>query len=327
MSAAAGSDGGQTGARPGSDPGQPGVRPGSGAGLSRPGLSVVIASVNGMPYLGRCLDALAERAPDAEVVVADWTDEATRAEVRKRWPGVKLLSFDEAMTIPELRAAGVFAATAPAVALIEDHCLVAPTWAVLLEAAHAGGHEVTGGPIRNVATNRIRDWAAFFCEYSAVMEPMPRGPVAGLPGMNVSYGPNALAAIDDLLRAGRWETWLHPRLQERGFELWCEPEAVVEHDKDFDLGEFLSQRYHYSRSYAGMRNPDLGARRALYALGTPLLVPLLYARMARNVFARRRARRQFLLASPLVLLYVTVWAFGEAIGYAFGGGRSLLKVR
>jgi hypothetical protein len=32
-------------------------------------------------------------------------------------------------------------------------------------------------------------------------------------------------------------------------------------------------------------------------------------------------------ASPLILLYVTVWAFGELVGYLFGGGRSLLKVR
>ncbi|HST25212.1 MAG TPA: glycosyltransferase [Gaiellaceae bacterium] len=295
--------------------------------MARPGLSVVIASVNGMPYLGRCLDALSKRAPGAEVVVADWTDAETRAEVAERWPAVKLLSFDEPMAIPELRAAGVFAASAPIVALIEDHCLVSPTWAELLTSAHAAGHEVAGGPIRNVATGRVRDWAAFFCEYSAVMEPMPHGPVPGLPGMNVSYGRKALAAIDDLLREGRWETWLHPRLQQRGFELWCEPDAVVEHDKGFELGEFLSQRYHYSRSYAGMRNPELGPRRFLYALGTPLLLPLLYWRMARAVFSRRRLRKEFLVATPLVLGYVTVWAFGESIGYAFGGGRSLLEVR
>ncbi len=297
------------------------------ARTSEPGLSVVIASVNGMPYLGKCLDALAERCPGAEIVVADWTDAATRAAVAERWPDVRLLSFDEPMTIPELRAAGVFAATAPVVALIEDHCLVAPGWAERLAAAHAAGHAVVGGPIRNVATSRIRDWAAFFCEYSAVMEPLPAGPVGALPGMNVSYDRRALAAIDDLLRDGRWENWLHPRLVERGFELWCEPDAVVEHDKDFDLGEFLSQRYHYSRSFAGMRNPELGGKRVLYALATPLLVPLLYWRMARNVFSRGRRRRQFLLATPLILLDVSVWAFGEAVGYVFGGGRSLLKVR
>jgi hypothetical protein len=280
-----------------------------------------------MPYLGKCLEALAERCAGAEVVVADWTSEATRLEMTTRWPHVRVLSFDEPMAIPELRAAGVFAATAPVVALIEDHCLVVPDWGKQLLAGHAAGHSVVGGPIRNVATKRIRDWAAFFCEYNAVMEPLPAGPARALPGMNVSYDRRALAAIGDLLRDGRWENWLHPRLEQRGFELWCEPEAVVEHDKDFGLGEFLSQRYHYSRSFAGMRNRELGGKRFLYALGTPLLVPLLYWRMVRNVFGRHRLRREFLLATPLVLLYVSVWAFGEAFGYIFGGGRSLLKVR
>jgi Glycosyl transferase family 2 len=290
-------------------------------------LSVVVASVNGFPYLGTCLDALAERAPEAEVIVADSTDEETRRRVRKGWPRTRLLSFDEPATIPELRAAGAFAASAPAVALIEDHCVVAERWAELHVAAHVAGHAVVGGPIRNLATRRIRDWAAFFCEYSAVMEPMPTGPVPDLPGMNVSYDRRALAAVEDLLRAGRWETWLHPRLRERGFELYCDAEAVVGHDKDFELAEFLSQRYHYSRSYAGLRSEDLGRRRWLYLAGTPLLVPLLYGRIARNVLRRGRDRRELVLATPLIVVYVATWALGEAVGYALGEGRSLLKVR
>ena len=88
---------------------------------------------------------------------------------------MKLLSFDEPMAIPELRAAGVFAATAPVVALIEDHCLVAPAWARAARRRRTRPATASSaGPIRNVATERIRDWAAFFCEYSAVMEPMPR---------------------------------------------------------------------------------------------------------------------------------------------------------
>jgi hypothetical protein len=145
--------------------------------------------------------------------------------------------------------------------------------------------------------------------------------------MNVSYDRDAIAAIDDLLRAGHWESWLHPRLQERGFDLWCDPELVLEHAKDFGFFEFVSQRYHYSRSYAGMRNAQLGWRRVLYALGSPLLVPLAYTRMARHVRSRPTYRRQFRRATPLILFYTVVWAFGEAIGYTFGGGRSILKVR
>jgi hypothetical protein len=295
--------------------------------MTEPELSVVVASVNGLPYLATCLEALAARASGAEIVVADWSGEATRSEVRTRWPEALLLSFDRPQTIPELRAAGVFAATAPNVALIEDHCVVSEQWAELHVAAHRAGHAVVGGPIRNAATSRVRDWAAFFCEYSVVMEPMPRGAVTGLPGMNVSYDRRAIAAIEDLLRAGRWETWLHPRLVERGFELHCEPEAIVEHDKGFELGEFFSQRYHYSRSYAGMRNGDLGSRRWLYLAGTPLLPPVLYGRMAAAVFGRGRHRGSFLAATPLILSYAATWAAGEAVGYAFGGGGSLLRVR
>ena len=295
--------------------------------MSSPELSVVVASVNGLPYLAGCLDALERHAPDAEVVVADWTDDSTRQLVRERWPRVRLLSFDEPRTVPELRAAGIFAAQAPHVAVIEDHCNVVDGWVERLLAAHEEGHPVVGGPIRNACTRRIRDWAAFFCEYSEFMEPVESGVVARLVGMNVSYDREALAAIGDLLEEGHWETSLHPRLRERGFELWSDPRVVIEHAKDFGLLEFASQRYHYSRSYAGMRNARLGGKRLLYALGSPLLVPLAYVRIAGHVRRRPGYGREFYRASPLVLLYAAVWAFGEAVGYVFGGGRSLLRVR
>lgn len=295
--------------------------------MSASELSVVVASVNGLPYLAACLDALQRNAPGTRVIVADWTDAEIRAVVRERFPNVTLLSFDEPQTVPELRAAGIFAAETPYVAVIEDHCNVRPGWAERLLDAHRAGHAVVGGSIRNAATRRTRDWAAFLCEYSAHMEPAPAGAVAGLPGMNVSYDRAALDAIDDLLREGRWESWLHPRLLERGFVLWCDPAAVLDHAKGFGVGEFLSQRYHYSRSHAGMLNAELGRRRVVYLLGSPLLVPLAYWRIARNVLARRSHRRELAQATPLILLYAAVWAAGEAVGYAFGGGRSLLRVR
>jgi hypothetical protein len=295
--------------------------------MEAPELSVVVASVNGLPYLADCLSALERNAPGAEVIVADSTNDATRAHVAERFPNVKLLTFDEQMTVPELRAAGIFAATAPYVALIEDHCNVSPAWAERHLAAHRAGHSVVGGPIRNAADRRVRDWAAFLCEYSGYLPPAGEGAVDDLPGMNVSYDRQAIAAIEDLLREGRWEGWLHARLLERGFELWREPEAILDHAKDFGLQEFLSQRYHYSRSYAGMRNPELGWKRWVYAFGSPLLVPLMYKRVVSNVMRTGRYRGELVRSTPLVLLYSVVWAGGEAIGGFFGGGRSLLRVR
>ena len=294
--------------------------------MSDPELSVVVASLNGFPYLGECLGALA-RGPATEVIVADATDERTRERVRERWPEVRLLSFDEPRTIPELRAAGIAAARAPHVALIEDHCVVRNGWAERIVRDHREGHPIVGGAVRNAATRRLRDWAAFFCEYSEHMEPVPRGTVRVLPGMNVSYDRDAIAAMRELLAAGLWETWLHEHLLRSGFELYADPEITIDHAKDFGFREFVYQRYHYARSYAGLRNPELGWKRFVYLAGSPLLVPLVYARIARNVASRRRHRRELVAATPLILVYLSVWAFGEAVGYALGGGRSLLRVR
>lgn len=295
--------------------------------MTSPELSVVVASVNGLPYLGDCLDALEATARDAEVVVADWTDEATREAVRERWPRVRLLSFDEPKTVPELRAAGIAAAIAPYVAVIEDHCNVRDGWASRIVAAHRAGRAVVGGSIHNAATARIRDWAAFLCEYSEHMAPAPAGEVPSLAGMNVSYDRRALDAMRPLLDEGRWESDLHPHLQQRGFSLFADDGIALDHAKDFGFREFVSQRYHYSRSYAGLRGRALGARRFVHLLGAPLLVPVLYTRIARNVLRRRVHRWELAKATPLILLYLVVWSFGEAVGYAFGGGRSLLKVR
>jgi glycosyltransferase involved in cell wall biosynthesis len=295
--------------------------------MSSPALSVVIASVNGLPYLERCLESLERQAPDTEVIVADWTDGDTRRQVSERWPAVRLLSFEEPMAVPELRAAGIAAARAPYVAVIEDHCVVRDGWAARIRAAHRRGYPVVGGAVRNGATRRLRDWAAFFCEYSEHMDPLPEGPTRSLTGMNVSYDRRAIETMAPLLAEGRWETWLHPHLLDRGIVLYADGDMALDHVKDFDFREFVSQRYHYSRSHAGMRNQELGWKRLLYVLGSPALVPLLYIRIARNVFRKRRHRARFLAATPLVLVYVAVWSFGEAVGYAVGGGRSLLRVR
>jgi hypothetical protein len=286
-----------------------------------------VASVNGFPYLGECLDALVSRCPEAEVIVADWTDEATRRRVRERWPSVRLLSFEEPMAVPELRAAGIAAARAPYVALIEDHCVVHEGWSRRIVEVHRSGHPVVGGPVHNGAIERIRDWAAFLCEYSDFIEPTPPGEVDDLPGMNVSYDRAAISAMEDLLREGRWEFWLHPRLHERGFVFYSDPAIALDHVKDFGVREFISQRYHYSRSHAGTRNAALGWKRLVYFFGSPALVPFFYRRIAGNVIRAGRHRRELALASPLILLYLGVWAAGEAVGYALGGGRSLLKVR
>lgn len=91
---------------------------------------------------------------------------------------------------------------------------------------------------------------------------------------------------------------------------------------------FFSERYHYSRAFAGHRveGERLGAR-FKWAAATPALPPLLIARIAKHVRQRPEYQRRFLATLPLVALFSVVWAFGELVGYLFGPGDSILRIR
>jgi hypothetical protein len=124
-----------------------------------------------------------------------------------------------------------------------------------------------------------------------------------------------------------WEHFLHGRMRELGVRFYSDPDLVVSHKKEFGYGYFVSQRYHYSRSFAGMRME--GApwwRRVAYACATPLLPPLLLARMSSTIMRKRGYGRRFVSCLPVLLTFLVVWAWGEAVGAVLGPGQSLQKV-
>jgi hypothetical protein len=89
----------------------------------------------------------------------------------------------------------------------------------------------------------------------------------------------------------------------------------------------MSQRYHYSRSFAGMRLQSAPlSRRLIYAGATPLLPPLLLWRMATTIQRKGRRKKEFILAVPVIGVFLLSWAWGEAIGALCGPGDSLARV-
>lgn len=300
----------------------------SAAAASEPQLSVVVASVNGQPYITSCLDALARQEEVVgEVIVADCVGPEVTEFVRSAHPSVRLLAFEEPKSVPELRAAGIAAARAEIISITEDHCIPPPDWFRAIVKAHRESeHPAIGGAVDNAATQSIVDWAVFFCEYSTFISPVPAGEVDDLPGPNVSYKRAALDEMRDLLADGYWETFLHWRLQQRGHPLWSDPRVRVDHLKHYRLGEFFVERFHYGRAFAGHRCEFIdGRRRALYLLGSPLLPPVLLLRILRRVLDRRRHLGAFLRSVPSIALFLLAWAAGEWTGYAFGPGRSNLE--
>lgn len=296
--------------------------------MDRPDISIAIACVNGLPYIQDCLDSFARQDAGVsyEVIVADRCNAGCR-EVVRRHPAGRLIEVDRpGATIPELRALAIRQARGKLVGVTEDHCLAAPGWFDAIWQAHASGQSIVGGPVENASTARLLDWAVFFCEYSAFSPPLKRGRGA-VPGNNITYDRSLLPLIDDLLDAGVWEEEFNVRLARHGHATFVEPGAVMLHRKSFGLLEFIGQRYHYARSFAGLRlrRSPLWHRPA-YSVAAAVLPPLLLGRIVRNVWRRGRQRRRLVLALPLLAVFAIASSVGEAIGYLFGPGDSLARV-
>ncbi len=293
-------------------------------------ITVVVPFVNELTDLRKTLAAL-ERARHTEgieaIVVARGSSDAMQL-VRTAFPWAHGIDMAPGTTIPAMRAAAFEQVTTPFVAVIEDHVAVPTGWAGLMATRARETGSVVGGPVENLATGTLLDRAAFLCEYSHCMPPLPGGRADWLPGNNVVY-PAALARRHvEVLRGGSWENDMHDAIKADGGSLVMVPEAVVGHDKHYSLGEYLSQRYLYSRSFAGKRAQQSSlVRRLAYAAGSFVLPPLLLWRIVSRVGSKPAHRSDLAKSLPLIATFVVSWAAGELAGYVAGPGDSLGRVR
>lgn len=298
---------------------------------NEPFVSVVIASVNGFPWIGACLDALTSQRGGIgyEVLVLDRCGPAVRDEIARRFkqPEIRVIAVDGYPSIPKLRAVGMKEARGRMIAILEDHCNVPPTWFESIRRAHLAGHRAIGSGVENGAVDRVIDWAVFFCEYAKFMPPVAGGTGVEIPGNCAVYDREALKLVGPEIHQEVWESFIHRRLAEQGVQFFCDPEMTVSHKREFPFGYFMSQRYHYSRSFAGMRLASAPfSRKAVYACATPLLPPLLLWRMISTVRRKGRRQREFVLAVPFIGIFLLSWAWGEWVGALFGPGNSLARV-
>jgi Glycosyl transferase family 2 len=269
--------------------------------------------------------------PPFEVIIADRLQDEVSERIRTEHPEVRLIACAPEITLPELRTIALDHAVGEVIVVTEDHCVPTAQWLAAMERTLADAHESTvavGGCVANGVRDTGLDWATFLCEYSAFSEPVAEGEVGNLPGMNVAYRAAALAGVErEALLSGFWETTVHPRLRAAGGRFVSTNAIELDHAKKFSVGLFAQQRFIYSRYYAGLRfERDQRIRRALACCLTPLLPPLLLARIARNASARPALRRPFVRALPHLVVFVLIWAAGEMAGYAFGAGDALARI-
>ena len=294
-----------------------------------PKFSIIIASVNGFPFIHECLASLEDQRGnfEAEIIVVDSTDEKTREQIVRKFPTVKLIELEGRPGIPEMRAIGMQAGSGDYLVITEDHCIVPRNWLEEINRAHMAGYAVVGGGVENGSCSRLVDWAVFLCEYSNFMPPVEAGEVEFLAGNNVSYSRSVISQVDEQVRTDFWEYFLQAELKRQGVKFLSVPAVEIIHKKEFGFFYFLAQRFHYSRSFAAMRRKrSTVSRQLIYLAYMPVSVFHLTWRIITNVRRKGKHQRELLLSFPFLAMFMCSYAFGELVGQLFGSGNSLAKV-
>ncbi len=266
-----------------------------------------------------------------EVIIADRRHGDTGSRIDASYPEAQRIPCPAEMSLPELRALALDRASGHYIVVTEDHCVPSDNWLMSIVQAFEEapvGTVAVGGCIENGVYETALDWATFFCEYSYFLASVKEGITPILPGMNIAYHHAAFENLDaGLLTSGFWETTLHPVLIDKGLKLYSTNKIRLYHCKKFSFALFAKQRFLYSRYYAGRRFSHMQIVKRILACGATLLLPpLLLYRSSMQIRSKKRLQGEFWSAVPILIVFYTIWAFGEAVGYARGPGTALARI-
>lgn len=300
-------------------------------------LSVVVVIVSdtlnpecGTALLGNVLDALGRQVdpPPMEIVVPHQPAVRGIAEARARYSQVRFVCAPELKTFTgrghcrehhdELRTWGIRASRGEIVGFLEDHEVPDPHWCRRVADAHGEDVAAVGGAIEN-GIDKPLNWAVYFCDFGQYQNPVAAGCSAVASDANVSYKRRALDAIIPVWRETYYEPAVNGAIIKRAGPLVLSPDVIVYQRRPLKFAGALAERFVWGRSYgANRRKRRQGPHRVAYLLALPLLPPLLLARMARRVIAKRRKIGAFVKALPITAVLVSSWCAGEIVGYWTG---------
>ncbi len=280
-------------------------------------VSVVVAAFSGADALSSCLASLEAQRDGAEVLVVASADEAT-ARVLERFDWARLVGAGPGSSVFQLRARGLASVRGSVVALLEDHCTVAPGWLQALVTACRQGHPVVGGGVENGLSSRA-DRALYLVEYGALLPPLVDGPAPILSGVNIAYAREALERCRPVWLHGFYENEVHDALAGSIPGLRGVSGATVTSHLRLTLSVACVHLFVGGLRYGRHRRRQLSrGRAALRFLLAPAIPVVLLVRLLRTIAARRSALLPGAIAAlPRSVCLLSAWAAGEAVGLAF----------
>jgi hypothetical protein len=222
------------------------------------------------------------------------------------------------------RSAGIRAASAPFVALSEDHSFPDPQWAEAIINAHADGYAAVAPIVQNANPKSTVSWANLLLEYGLWIDRSTRAEMDNLPGHNSSYDRALLMSYgDNLENMLEVEAVLQRDMADRGHRLLLEPRATTQHFNFSKIRSTLPLRFNCGRSFAGHRIIGWSMpKRIAFALGAPLIPLVRLVRILKMLRSSERYSSLIPRIIPMLCLAVLTDGLGELVGYITGPGDS-----
>ena len=297
--------------------------------MTKPKLSIVIASCVGAPFIDRCLKSLEPQVvgQNVECIVVDRNGEELASRISTEYPWTDVHRREPGESVPDLRKFGISKANADYIAIIEEHCTARADWLQTILDNIELEPAAIGGVVEAADYPRLTDWAVYFTEYNSYMPPSELGDTQDICAANCVYRRDLLEKHVGDSGSGYWEAGLNQILLKQGLKFLNEPNLVVYHNGPFGFAYYLRQRFLFSRAFAGTRREHVSAAfKLLYLAGAPILIPLLWARTASRIMSKRRYLGKFIRVTPHMIPITATYVLGEWIGFIAGTGNSLSEI-
>ena len=240
---------------------------------------------------------------------------------------IRVVEFGEVQTLAAPRAVGIRAATAPLVAIGEDHAFPDPGWAEALIKAHRQPWAAVGPAFLN-GNPGLLSWISLVMDYGRWINPAAEGVTDDVPGHNSAWKRELLLEYGPKLeRTMQAPTILHWDLQAKGHRLYLEPAAKVSHFNISLLTPYLLDHFYGAWMFAGVRSAEWSwTRRIFYVVSSPVLIVRKLREWLGHIRRAGLAAELFPRAWPLLLVSAVTNGLGEAVGYCVGLGETEHRV-
>ena len=271
-----------------------------------------------------CLRSLIDQKTNRrfEIIVVDSSTDGTSELVRKKFPGIKLLTFADRKFPGDARNVAISCAKGTVVAFIDADCVARNNWIEEISTAHELPFWGIGGAIANGGPKNLCGWAAYFVEFSHWMPESPVRQMDDIAAANMSYKKQIFDICGQFIEGTYCsDSDFHWRMKRKGYPLLFEPSISILHRSIDRAAPFLKHEFFHGGCFARVRVRGQGfnaLKRSCYAILAPFVALKVFVKIVQNNLRNKVYFSRFLKAASLVALGVLSWSAGEAVGYVQG---------